>query len=40
MNRPGETYGNWSWRLERDELTDELAARLLVETARGRRLPN
>jgi 4-alpha-glucanotransferase len=40
MNRPGETYGNWSWRLERGQLTAELAARLLAETARGRRLPN
>jgi 4-alpha-glucanotransferase len=39
MNRPGETYGNWSWRLERGQLTDELAARLLAETARGKRLP-
>ena len=29
MNRPGETHGNWSWRLERGQLTDELAARLL-----------
>jgi 4-alpha-glucanotransferase len=40
MNRPGKTYGNWSWRLERGQLTDELAARLLAETARGRRLPD
>jgi 4-alpha-glucanotransferase len=40
MNRPGETYGNWLWRLERGQLTDELAARLLAETARGRRLPD
>jgi 4-alpha-glucanotransferase len=40
MNRPGETHGNWSWRLERDQLTAELAARLLAETARGLRLPN
>jgi 4-alpha-glucanotransferase len=40
MNRPGKTQGNWSWRLERGQLTDELAARLLAETARGRRLPN
>ena len=28
MNRPGETYGNWSWRLERGQLTDALATRL------------
>jgi 4-alpha-glucanotransferase len=40
LNRPGKTSGNWSWRLERGQLTDELAARLLAETARGRRLPD
>jgi 4-alpha-glucanotransferase len=28
MNRPGEAFGNWSWRLEPGQLTDELAARL------------
>jgi len=28
MNRPGEVEGNWSWRLTRGQLTDELAARL------------
>ncbi|HET6943841.1 MAG TPA: 4-alpha-glucanotransferase [Gaiellaceae bacterium] len=39
MNRPGEANGNWSWRLERGQLTDELAARLREVTARGRRLP-
>jgi 4-alpha-glucanotransferase len=39
MNRPGATVGNWSWRLEPGSLTDELAARLLAETAHGRRLP-
>ena len=39
MNRPGQTSGNWSWRLEPGQLTDELAARLLAETARGKRLP-
>jgi 4-alpha-glucanotransferase len=39
MNRPGEANGNWSWRLERGQLTDELAARLREATARGRRLP-
>jgi len=38
MNRPGQTYGNWTWRLEHGELTDELAARLRDATARGRRL--
>ncbi len=40
MNRPGESLGNWSWRLEPDALTEELAARLLAETAHGRRLPS
>jgi 4-alpha-glucanotransferase len=38
MNRPGEMHGNWSWRLERGELTDELAARLRTGTAQGKRL--
>ncbi len=28
MNRPGVTYGNWSWRLERGALTAALASRL------------
>jgi 4-alpha-glucanotransferase len=28
MNRPGSERGNWSWRLERGQLTDDLAARL------------
>jgi 4-alpha-glucanotransferase len=28
MNRPGEADGNWSWRLQRGQLTDGLAARL------------
>ncbi len=28
MNRPGLTYGNWSWRLERGALTVALASRL------------
>jgi 4-alpha-glucanotransferase len=37
MNRPGETTGNWSWRLERGQLTGELAARLRAATeAAGR----
>jgi 4-alpha-glucanotransferase len=39
MNRPGEVGGNWSWRLERGQLTEELAARLRRETERGGRLP-
>ncbi len=38
MNRPGHTYGNWMWRLERGQLTNELAARLRAATARGRRV--
>ena len=37
MNRPGVTHGNWSWRLERGQLTDALAARLREATARGKR---
>jgi len=32
MNRPGEVEGNWSWRLKRDQLTDEHAARLRETT--------
>jgi 4-alpha-glucanotransferase len=39
MNRPGETGGNWSWRLEPGALSDELAARLLQATTGGRRRP-
>jgi 4-alpha-glucanotransferase len=39
MNRPGVTHGNWSWRLERGQLTDGLAERLRARTAAGRRLP-
>ncbi|HEY2073769.1 MAG TPA: 4-alpha-glucanotransferase [Gaiellaceae bacterium] len=38
MNHPGVVYGNWSWRLERGQLTDAHAARLREETAAGRRL--
>ena len=37
MNRPGETSGNWSWRLRPGELTEELAARLRAATERGKR---
>jgi 4-alpha-glucanotransferase len=37
MNRPGQAEGNWQWRLERGALDDELAARLLEVTRRGRR---
>jgi len=32
MNRPGETGGNWQWRLEPGQLTPELAARLREAT--------
>jgi 4-alpha-glucanotransferase len=28
MNRPGQTYGNWEWRLEPGQLTGALARRL------------
>jgi 4-alpha-glucanotransferase len=28
MNRPGQTHGNWKWRLERGQLTQALAVRL------------
>jgi 4-alpha-glucanotransferase len=38
MNRPGTIVGNWSWRLRRGQLTDELAARLRDAAARGRRV--
>jgi len=38
MNQPGQTYGNWSWRFDRDALTPQLAARLREATAKGRRL--
>ena len=37
MNRPGHALGNWSWRLERGQLTDALAARLREATASGLR---
>jgi 4-alpha-glucanotransferase len=37
MNRPGQTYGNWRWRLEPGQLTDELAERLREATMRGAR---
>ena len=37
MNRPGEPFGNWIWRLERGALTGELAERLRAATlAAGR----
>jgi 4-alpha-glucanotransferase len=39
MNRPGEKLGNWGWRLERGQLTDELAACLRAATVAARRAP-
>ena len=37
MNTPGVTSGNWAWRLEPGQLTDEHAARLRAATARAAR---
>jgi 4-alpha-glucanotransferase len=37
MNRPGTTAGNWSWRLEPGQLTNEDAARLRELTVGGLR---
>ncbi len=39
MNMPGRKAGNWSWRLRREQLTDELAARLRRMTEAQGRLP-
>ena len=39
MNRPGETEGNWSWRLEPGQLDEALAARLRRATEEAARLP-
>jgi 4-alpha-glucanotransferase len=38
MNTPGLRYGNWTWRLEPDQLTEELAERLREATEASRRL--
>jgi 4-alpha-glucanotransferase len=38
LNTPGRSDGNWSWRLRRGQLTDELAARLRAVTEQHRRL--
>jgi 4-alpha-glucanotransferase len=38
MNRPGHANGNWSWRLQPGQLTDELAARMRDLTVRARRV--
>ena len=40
MNTPGVPDGNWQWRLEPGQLTDELAARLRAATATAGRLPS
>ena len=37
MNIPGESLGNWAWRLEPGQLKDELAERLRVATVANRR---
>ena len=37
MNTPGQTSGNWAWRLEPGQLTDEHAALLRAATARAGR---
>jgi 4-alpha-glucanotransferase len=39
MNFPGQAEGNWSWRLEAGQLSDELAHRLRQATEVSRRLP-
>ncbi len=38
MNVPGTRTGNWSWRLRRNQLTADVAARLRESTRAGRRL--
>jgi len=38
MNTPGETEGNWAWRLQPGQLDDELAARLRAATGASGRL--
>jgi len=38
MNTPGQETGNWTWRLEPDALTAELAERLLGATRAARRV--
>ena len=39
MNRPGVRYGNWRWKLEAGQLTDELARELSAVTAGSGRSP-
>ena len=38
MNTPGMRYGNWTWRLEPGQLTEEIAERLRAATAAAGRL--
>jgi 4-alpha-glucanotransferase len=38
MNTPGEPHGNWKWRLQPGQLTDEQARRLRAATAAADRL--
>ena len=40
MNTPGEPLGNWTWRLEPGQLTDDVAERLRAATAAAGRLPS
>jgi 4-alpha-glucanotransferase len=39
MNRPGVSQGNWSWRLERGQLTPALARRLRAAAEHNGRVP-
>jgi 4-alpha-glucanotransferase len=39
MNKPGRSDDNWSWQLERGQLTEALAARMRNAAADGGRLP-
>jgi len=39
MNLPGETDGNWSWRVRRDAFHESLSKRLKNLAALGDRLP-
>jgi 4-alpha-glucanotransferase len=39
MNRPGVSQGNWSWRLERGQLTPALARRLRAASEHNGRVP-
>ena len=39
MNTPGQPFGNWRWRLEREALTPNLAERLAAATEHAGRAP-